>query len=283
MRLVEQAHMHVTAATHPGRSGKNNEDSFAVSAYQLDDGAPSVLAVVADGIGGHRAGEVASELAVNIVSDVISRSDGRDPQNQLAAGFRAANDGIYNQAQASDGQHGMGATCVCAWVIGNRLYTAYAGDSRLYLVRDNAIHQLTVDHTWVQEAMEKGIIDPANVQTHPNLHVIRRYLGSEKAFEPDFRLRLRPGESDERSEQNQGTPLKPGDLLLLCTDGLTDLVNEKEILTTLLESKAMRASSQALIALANQRGGHDNITVVMLMMPWATAAFDKSWIDRLRG
>jgi len=283
MRLVEQAHLHVTAATHAGRSGKNNEDSFAVSAYQLDDGTPSVLAVVADGIGGHRAGEVASELAVNIVSQVISESDGHQPQMQLAAAFRAANDGIFNQAQTSDGQHGMGATCVCAWVIGNRLYTAYAGDSRLYLVRDRSIQQLTVDHTWVQEAMEKGIIDPSMVQNHPNAHVIRRYLGSEKAFEPDFRLRLGPGETDERSENNQGTPLKPGDLLLLCTDGLTDLVPEKDILATLLGSKAMRASTQALISLANQRGGHDNITVAMLMMPWATAAFNQSWIDRLRG
>jgi protein phosphatase len=239
--------------------------------------------VVADGIGGHRAGEVASELAVNLVSQVISESDGRQPQSQLAAGFRAANEGIYNQSQVDDGQHGMGATCVCAWVIGDRLHTAYAGDSRLYLVRDHSIQQLTVDHTWVQEALEKGIIDPSMARNHPNQHVIRRYLGSERAFEPDFRLRLGPGETDEQSVNNQGTPLKPGDLLLLCTDGLTDLVNEKEILTTLLESKAMRASSGALIALANQRGGHDNITVVMLMMPWKTAAFNQSWIDRLRG
>jgi serine/threonine protein phosphatase PrpC len=280
---VDQAHLHVTAGTHAGRSGKNNEDSFAVSAHRMDDGTPSVLAVISDGIGGHRAGEVASELAVNTVSQVILECDGGQPQRYLAQAFAIANERIFAQAQADDGLHGMGATCSCAWVIGNQLYTVSAGDSRIYLVRDHSIQQLTVDHTWVQEAMEKGLIHPSLVQTHPNLHVIRRYLGSEKAFDPDFRLRLEPGESDERSTANQGVTIKPGDLLLLCTDGLTDLLDEKDILATLLASKAMNAATHALIALANQRGGHDNITVVMLMVPWQTAAFSKSWIDRLIG
>jgi len=283
MNHVEQAHLHIAAGTHPGRSGKNNEDSYAVSAHRLDDGTPSVLAVISDGIGGHRAGEVASELTVDTVSQVISESDGRQPQRQLTQAFNIANERIFSQAQADDGQHGMGATCACTWVIGNRLYTVSAGDSRIYLIREHSIQQLTVDHTWVQEAVEKGLIHPSLVQTHPNLHVIRRYLGSEKAFDPDFRLRLGPGESDERSASNQGVTLKPGDLLLLCTDGLTDLLDEKDILATLLASKGMNAATQALIGLANQRGGHDNITVVMLMVPWRTAAFSKSWIDRLMG
>jgi protein phosphatase len=179
-----------------------------------------------------------------------------------------ASDAILIQSQASDGQHGMGATCACAWVIGSRLYTAYAGDSRIYLIRERAIQQLSIDHTWVQEAVEKGVIDPAMRNTHPNMHVIRRYLGAEKGVEPDFRLRLKPDESDERSIANQGAVLKPGDLLLLCTDGLTDLLDEKDILATVANSKALQASTQALIAEANQRGGHDNITVIMLMMPW---------------
>jgi serine/threonine protein phosphatase PrpC len=268
MKRVDQAHMHVAASSHAGRSGKNNEDNYAVSAYQLEDGTPAVVAVIADGIGGHRAGEVAAELAVNTVSQVIAESDGRSPQQALGWAFNVASDRILTQAQTAEGQQGMGATCACAWVIGKRLYTAYAGDSRIYLIRERAIQQLTVDHTWVQEAVEKGVINPAMRSTHPNMHVIRRYLGSDKGVEADFRLRLRPDESDERSAANQGLGLRPGDVLLLCTDGLTDLLEEKDILGTLADSKALRASTEALVAEANRRGGHDNITVVMLMMPW---------------
>jgi PPM family protein phosphatase len=281
MNRVELAHMHVAAASHAGRSGKNNEDSYAVSAYQLADGTPSLVAVIADGIGGHRAGEVASEISVNTVSQVIAESSGRQPQETLAWAFHVANERIFSQSQTTQGQHGMGATCACAWVIGNRLYAAYAGDSRIYLIHEHAIQQLTIDHTWVQEAVEKGVIDPAMKSTHPNMHVIRRYLGSDKGVEPDFRLRLRPDEADERAAANQGMALKPGDLLLLCTDGLTDLLDAKDILATLEGSKAMRASTQALIAAANQRGGHDNITVIMLMMPWETGDLNKAWLGRL--
>lgn len=283
MNRVERAHMHVAAASHAGRSGKNNEDSYAVSAYWLADGTPSVVAVIADGIGGHRAGEVAAELSVNVVSQVLAESDGGHPQQTLAWAFHVASERIFTQSQATDGQHGMGATCACAWVIGNRLYTASAGDSRIYLIREHTVQQLTVDHTWVQEAVERGVIDPAMKSTHPNMHVIRRYLGSDKGVEPDFRLRLKADESDERSVANQGMVLKSGDLLLLCTDGLTDLLDERDILATLEGSKALSASTQALIAGANQRGGHDNITVIMLMMPWETGDLNKGWLGRLVG
>jgi protein phosphatase len=267
MKRVDRAHMHVAAGTHPGRSGKNNEDSFGVSAYQLDDGTPSVLAVIADGIGGHRAGEVAAELAVDEVSQVVAGSDGSHPQETLTQAFGVASQRIFSQSKSADGQHGMGATCACAWVIGKRLYTAYVGDSRVYLVRGQAIQQLTVDHTWIQEALEKGVLDPAMKKTHPNLHVIRRYVGSEKGFPADFRLRLSSSESDESSISNQGTALGPGDLVLLTTDGLTDLLEEKDILVALGDTGDLHICRDTLIAAANARGGHDNITVILLKMP----------------
>ncbi|MDV7398647.1 hypothetical protein RZS08_44995, partial [Arthrospira platensis SPKY1] len=101
------------------------------------------------------------------------------------------------------------------------LYIAYAGDSRIYLVRDSKVRQISRDHTWVQEAIEKGILSDSQIKTHPNLHVIRRYLGSETPPEPDLRLFLSEEDSDEKAKANQGLLLQPGDIVILCTDGLT--------------------------------------------------------------
>ena len=161
----------------------------------------------------------------------------------------------------------MGSTCACAWVIENRLYTAYVGDSRIYLLRGKVIQRLTVDHTWVQEAYEKGIITAEQMRDHPNVHVIRRYLGGIKLPEVDFRLRIDDEESSEESENNQGFHLEPGDTILLCTDGLTDLVWDDEILKIIRSKKDMKHAAESLVNLANERGGHDNITVVIMAMP----------------
>jgi len=123
----------------------------------------------------------------------------------------------------------MGTTCACAWVIGSQLFIASVGDSRVYLLRNGSLIQLTVDHTWVQEAVEKGILGPEDVRNHPNVHVIRRYLGSSKTPQADTRLRLAKEETDTQAHSNQGLCLLPGDLLLLCTDGLTDVVEDADI------------------------------------------------------
>jgi protein phosphatase len=160
----------------------------------------------------------------------------------------------------------MGSTCVCTWVLGEQLYIASVGDSRIYLLRDNQIHQLTTDHTWAQEAVEHGIISPEQVRGHPQSHIIRRYLGSKTIVDVDFRLRLHPDESDEQALANQGMGLQPGDKLLLCSDGLTDLVEENEIKEK-LQWPDRDAALQELVDLANQRGGHDNITIVTLELP----------------
>jgi serine/threonine protein phosphatase PrpC len=264
----ERAHLRVAAISHPGMSGKNNEDRYGVSAFRLNSGASrsSVLAVVADGIGGHRAGEIAAELAVEIISRVIAESDASQPVQTLQDAIVRASQVIHDKAEANPSQRGMGSTCASAWVIGDRLYTASVGDSRIYLIRGGTIRQLTTDHTWVQEAIESGALSPQQARDHPNAHVIRRYLGSRQSVVPDFRLHLRAGENDMHAESNQGTRLFAGDCLVLCSDGLTDLVDDSEIFNE-LKTKPVDDALNRLVDLANQRGGHDNITIVTLSIP----------------
>ena len=263
------AHLHVAALSHAGMSGKNNEDRYAVSSFQLsrEDARPSVFAIVADGIGGHRAGEVAAELGVNYITMGVAESNAKKPVKILETAIHDASQAIAAHSAGKDEEEGMGSTCACAWVIENRLYTAYVGDSRIYLLRGKVIQRLTVDHTWVQEAYEKGIITAEQMRDHPNVHVIRRYLGGIKLPEVDFRLRIDDEESSEESENNQGFHLEPGDTILLCTDGLTDLVWDDEILKIIRSKKDMKHAAESLVNLANERGGHDNITVVIMAMP----------------
>lgn len=263
------AHVHVAALSHAGMSGKNNEDRYAVSSFQLsaDDPRPSVFAIVADGIGGHRAGEVAAELAVNYVGMHVAESNAKKPVKILENAIHDASQAIASHSAGKDDEQGMGATCACAWIIENRLFTAYVGDSRIYLLRGKFIQRLTIDHTWVQEAYEKGIISAEQMRDHPNVHVIRRHLGGLKLPDVDFRLRIDNEETEEESVNNQGFHLQPGDTILMCTDGLTDLVWDDEIQKTIRSQKDLKSAAEALVSLANQRGGHDNITVVLLAMP----------------
>lgn len=263
------AHLHVAALSHAGMSGKNNEDRYAVSSFQLsrEDTRSSVFAIVADGIGGHRAGEVAAELGVNYITIGVGESNAKKPVKILENAIHEASQAIAAHSAGKDEEEGMGSTCACAWVIENRLYTAYVGDSRIYLLRGKQIQRLTIDHTWVQEAYEKGIITLEQMRDHPNVHVIRRYLGGIKLPNVDFRMRIDDEESDEESENNQGFYLEPGDTILLCTDGLTDLVWDDEILKIIRSKKDMNQAAEALVNLANNRGGHDNITVVIMSTP----------------
>lgn len=263
------AHLHIAALSHPGRSGKNNEDRYAVSSFQLskDDPRPSIFAVVADGIGGHRAGEVAAELAVNYISMHVAESNARKPIKIMENAIHDASQAIAAHSAGKEEEHGMGATCACVWIIENKLYIAYVGDSRIYLLRGKFIQQLSTDHTWVQEAYEKGIITAEQIRDHPNVHVIRRHLGGIRLPEVDFRLRLDNADTDEEALNNQGFHLQPGDTILICTDGLTDLVWDDEIQNLVRSKRDLKAAAEALVSLANERGGHDNISVVLLAMP----------------
>ncbi len=269
MIRTDHAHLYVSALTHPGMTGKNNEDSYGVSSFitSLDDTTPSLLAVVADGIGGHRAGEIAAEIAVDTISKYVSESNGRKPLEVLKSAVQAASQTILTQAEKDKDRLGMGATCAVAWVIEDRLYTASVGDSRIYLVRGRRIQQVTVDHSWVQEAIDKGLLTPHDARNHPNVHVIRRYLGSTKPPEVDFRLRLDGNEKDAKMRANQGLLLLPGDVVLLCSDGLTDLVADEEILSIVRASSDLDTAARVLVTQANARGGRDNITVVLMGFP----------------
>lgn len=265
---AERAHLNLVASTHPGMSGKNNEDRYGISAFYVDDErrTPAVLAVIADGIGGHKAGEIAAELAVETISQVVASSDASQPVETLKQAVIQAGQAISDQSEMDAAQRGMGSTCACALVIGSRLFVASVGDSRIYLLRGNKIQQLTTDHTWIQEALEYGAIQPGEARNHPNAHVIRRYLGSKQDVLPDLRLRLNPAESNRQSESNQGLYLHPGDLIFLCSDGLTDLVNDSEILAA-FQTQSDQAVLETLVELANQRGGHDNITILSMSVP----------------
>lgn len=273
---VTKAHVQIAAGTDPGKKGKNNEDRYAVSAYLVSEEQPipAVLAIVADGIGGHRAGEVAAEMAVEKISSEIAASNpvGSDPAYPaeiLGRALRSASQVIYQRAASDSAIQGMGTTCACCWIIGDRLYTASLGDSRIYFIHGGDIHQVSTDHTWVQEAIDIGALTPEQARSHPNVHIIRRFLGSSEQPEPDIRLRLDREETSQQAQANQGMKLVPGDQLLLCTDGLTDLVQQDEILTVLEEKKGQPGVSR-LIELANQRGGHDNITAVLINVPSST-------------
>jgi serine/threonine protein phosphatase PrpC len=264
-----RAHLNVEAQTHPGMTGKNNEDRYAVASFVLGrkNRMPVLFAVLADGIGGHRGGEVAAELAVNHIMQEVAQSDGRHTRQTIERAVSEASDAIAAHSASKDDLKGMGSTCATAWIIGDKLYTAYVGDSRIYLVRSGRIQQLKVDHTWVQEAIEKGVITPEKAREHPNVHVIRRYLGSPTPPAPDFRMRLSGNEGDQPTESNQGFQLLPEDVLLLCSDGLTDLVWNDEILELIRSKSNLKEAARALIELANARGGHDNTTVVLVSVP----------------
>jgi len=265
---VEHAHLQIAAATHPGMKGKSNEDRYSVSAYRStsNDHTPSVLALLADGIGGHRAGEVAAQLAVENIKKYVVHSPTNQPTQVIKQALTHTNQVLLNRTKEDPSLAGMGTTCVCAWVIGDQLYAASVGDSRLYLQRGADLICLTTDHTWVQEALAQGSLTSAQAKSHPNAHIIRRFLGSKNTINPDMRLRLNPIESDSQAEANQGLRLLPGDRLMLCSDGLTDLVTDAEILD-ILRTMQLELSPSQLINLANQRGGHDNITVVALEVP----------------
>ncbi|NPV85413.1 MAG: serine/threonine-protein phosphatase [Anaerolineae bacterium] len=264
----KHAHLKVYADSHPGMTGKNNEDRFAVSAFRLENHTqtPVLLAVLSDGIGGHRAGEVAAEMAVNIISQHVAASDGNNPLQILQEAVQVASARIYESSLSEEGRRGMGATCACVLIVGDQMFMGNVGDTRVYLMRGSQIYQTSTDHTWLQEALDAGILKADQLEGHPNAHVIRRYLGSAKPVQVDIRLRLGPKETQAEAEANQGLPLRKGDTLLLCSDGLTDLVKNEEILQA-FKKYPLREACKRLIDLANQRGGHDNITLIAIQVP----------------
>ena len=192
----------------------------------------------------------------------------------MEEGINRANQAIFAESQKDNGKQGMAATVAVTWMIGHRLFTASVGDSRIYLIRGDRIRQLSVDHTWIQEALDNNILTPDQVEGHPNRHVIRRYLGGPNPPEIDFRMRLNNGEADQQANNNQGVMLQTGDRLVLTSDGLTDLVTDAEILAA-FDIEDTNQAVDNLIDLANQRGGHDNITIISFEIPDGIQALNK--------
>lgn len=264
---TDTPHLQTTGLTDPGSTGKNNEDRYGLASFRLNetDPTPVLFAMVADGIGGKQAGELAAEIAVETVLGAVSASDGSDPIGTMRAAILESNRRIIARAGEKIDNHGMGTTATCAWVTGNRLYAANVGNSRLYLLRGSELRRISIDHSWVQEAMDIGLLTPEQAKKHPNARIITRHLGSD-SLEPDFRLQMDAGEKDEQMVENQGLELLPNDLLLLCSDGLSDVVEDPEIEAALLAHAPADALRQ-LTDLANERGGPDNITSVAIVVP----------------
>jgi protein phosphatase len=265
---AKHAHLRVSARTDQGKKGKNNEDLFSVTAYRVSalNPTPVTFAIVADGIGGHMAGEVAAEIAVEMVTEAVAQSDASQPTAIMQAAIMQASDVIQARAVAAEQAKKMGTTVVCAWIIGKNLYLASVGNSRIYLLRNRKMIQVNKDHTWVQEAVDAGALTPEQARKHPHANVIRRYLGSRERVDVDLRLRIHPNDSDVTAVKNQGTQLRPGDRLLLCSDGLNDMVEDAEIRKVAL-GKDLNKAVKRLVRRANEMGGKDNITVVLLEMP----------------
>lgn len=208
--------------------------------------------VVSDGIGGHAGGKIASRLAVNKILSYISANykdeQPLSPKNILKKATEKANVLIYKMAQKNKKLDNMGCTIVIGWLIDDILYIAHAGDSRAYLFRNRKIFRLTSDHSFVEEQLKQNLITEEQAKNSQYKNVITRALGSEEGVEIEI--------NQQRIKKN--------DYILLCTDGLTSLLNDEEITDVILNSEEnMDVACHNLIALSNSRGGNDNITVIL--------------------
>lgn len=261
-------HLHVVMETHQGETGKNNEDTGDFSAFLLPDQGRTemYLGIVADGIGGHQAGERASRLGVDVVKHYFRQAGpGRITQHLNEAMIRA-NAQVVKEGREDKKLRGMGTTMTAAAIISNRLFVGHVGDSRAYLVRNGKLIQLTVDHTWAQEAIEAQRLTPEEAREHPNRNVIKRYMGIQSEMEVDFRLQNPDNLSSPPSDKNQGMQLRPGDTILLCSDGLPDMVPDPDI-QAIMNKFPLKTAAVQLVTLARRNGGYDNITVVLMQVP----------------
>jgi len=264
---AQQSHFPVIAFSHKGLIRPNNEDSYLISAFQAADAQRSnvLLAAVADGVGGHKAGEIASRIAMDTIHAVIAEcANLDDPASLLVQAFQAANQHIVQQAQTHGEWNGMGSTCVCVLIINQRLYIANLGDSRLYLIREKDILQLTYDHTWMAEVLASEMPDWNTVdRRHPLAHVLNRYLGSSEPIQVDLRMRSATPAGEKQGTSQLGLELKAGDILALTSDGISDLLTDTEIKASLAGRRRERWARR-LVYCALKNGGHDNATAVVI-------------------
>jgi protein phosphatase len=237
-----------------GRKRTHNEDSFALVEGEN-------LYLVADGMGGHSSGEVASRMAIETMAEFFAATSA-DPEatwpykmdkargydeNRLVTGIKLANRRIFEAAQRETRLHGMGTTMVALLAVRDAMLIGHVGDSRVYRLRGNALEQLTEDHSLLNDYIKMKSMSPEEIENFPHKNVIVRALGMKETVKVDAIL---------------DTP-KPGDLYILCSDGLCGPASDDEIREILLKHKDLREGSQALIDRANEHGGPDNVTVVL--------------------
>lgn len=243
--------------THPGVARTHNEDAIWVTPLNHPQiSARGCLMVVADGMGGHNAGEVASQAAVRGVFERYYTDTEPDIHRSLDNAVRRTNAELFNQAQANPTQRGMGTTLTVAVIKGNRLYWAHVGDSRLYLIRGGQPEQLTQDHSWVEEQVRAGVLTRLQAESHPQRNVITRAL----ATNPDVKV--------DRGERE----LAAGDVLVLCSDGLNTEVGDAQIAAHATKATTAKEAVDRLIRLANDNGGEDNISVAVVRFGAGTTA-----------
>jgi protein phosphatase len=244
------------ALTDVGRKRKGNEDSHCVNAEQK-------LFVVADGMGGHAAGEVASKIAVDSINEFVCLTSGDDEitwpfglddgmsydGNRLKTAIRHANRKVLDATKEKTEYEGMATTVAAVLVDGDQANLGHVGDSRIYCFGDGQLQQLTSDHSWVNEQLQSGIISADQARNHPLRNVVTRALGGKLDLAVDMQSRA----------------MRAGDVLLLCSDGLTTMVPDARIEAILGEAAGdLEKAAPALVDAANEQGGEDNITVVLL-------------------
>lgn len=236
--------MKAFALTDVGRSRTTNQDYVYLSIDAV--GALPNLLIVADGMGGHKAGEVASENAVMSVVKSVKNSKTKDIVSIMQEAIACANEELMNLAKSDIKYEGMGTTMVLATIIDESMYVANIGDSRLYLINDE-IHQITRDHSYVEEMVSIGELDKESARTHEKKNIITRAIGVVKGTEADF----------------FEVQLNSGDTILMCSDGLTNMVDDEQIKSIIKNGKEVEDTVHTLINAANENGGKDNIAVLL--------------------
>ncbi len=258
--------------TDPGQVRKNNEDA-------IDEDDSIGLLILADGMGGYKAGEIASGMCVATVKDIIAGqwplSDGeqRDDSSgmckatlMLRDALNTAHQAIHDVSATQPQCEGMGTTAIAILFFNNRASIAHVGDSRLYRMRANQLEQLTTDHSLVEEMVARGLYSREDALKNVNSNIVTRALGIEPTVDIDM----------------LEEPLQRGDVLMLCSDGLSDLVDDETIRLTLTQNVAnLPKAGERLVELANERGGKDNISVILARID-GTFVHKPSWFDSLR-
>ena len=261
-RLPVPLTIELSAAVDPGRARSNNEDSVA-----LDNDV--ALAVLADGMGGYNAGEVASNMATSFIVGELGRwlreasiqAGDQDVRRAMDICVDNANRAIFNAANANPQYAGMGTTLVVAVFRGNRLLVGHVGDSRAYRLRAGRLQQITRDHSLLQEQIDAGLITPEQAAFSANKNLVTRAVGVEDT------VLLETHQHD----------VAPGDVYLLCSDGLSDMLDDSTIAQIMLSYESLDACCKSLIEAANDAGGKDNISVILARAAGGAAAAARSW------